>query len=95
MDIYPKGARPIERRVMLTLLVSAVVVLFATIALYVFDWASLAAQNPHWLANDHIHCSAKGYQHRATAIAQATSNFVPVDASRQRSARLCSHGLPF
>lgn len=47
----------------------------------VFDWAAVAAANPQWLANDQIHCSNKGYRERATAIAEATRGFVPVERS--------------
>ena len=46
----------------------------------VFDWASLA-QNQRWMANDLIHCTGKGYEHRATAIAQASRTIVPLVAS--------------
>jgi lysophospholipase L1-like esterase len=45
--------------------------------MFVFDWAALAADNPNWLANDQIHCSGKGYQHRSTAIAMATRSLIP------------------
>jgi lysophospholipase L1-like esterase len=47
----------------------------------VYDWAAVAADNPRWLANDQIHCSNKGYRERATAIAEATRSFVPVERS--------------
>jgi lysophospholipase L1-like esterase len=47
----------------------------------VFDWAAMAADNRQWLANDQIHCSRKGYRERATAIAEATRSFVPVERS--------------
>lgn len=55
--------------------------------MFVFDWASLAARNPQWLANDRIHCTNKGYLQRASAIAQATRNFVPTGASPSRSSQ--------
>ena len=45
--------------------------------MFIFDWATLAAENPHWLAHDQIHCSGKGYAQRATAIAMATRSIVP------------------
>jgi lysophospholipase L1-like esterase len=45
--------------------------------MFVFDWASLAAQNPKWLAHDKIHCSSTGYASRSTAIALATKTLVP------------------
>ena len=56
-------------------------------AMFVFDWASLAEKNPHWLADDQVHYTNKGYQQRALAIAQATGDFVPSDASLERSTR--------
>jgi lysophospholipase L1-like esterase len=40
--------------------------------LTICDWATLAAQNPSWLAADHIHCNATGYQHRSAMIAAAS-----------------------
>ncbi len=43
----------------------------------VFDWASFAL-NQRWLAKDLIHCTGKGYEHRATAIAQASRTIVPL-----------------
>jgi lysophospholipase L1-like esterase len=45
--------------------------------MFVLDWASLVVENPKWMADDDIHCSGKGYQHRATAIASATRSLVP------------------
>jgi lysophospholipase L1-like esterase len=45
--------------------------------MFVFDWASVAAQNPKWLAHDQIHCSPQGYRGRSTAIALATKAVVP------------------
>ena len=45
--------------------------------MFIFDWATLATENPHWLANDQIHCSGKGYAQRSAAIALATRNIVP------------------
>ena len=33
--------------------------------MFVFDWASLAEKNPHWLADDQVHYTNKGYLHRA------------------------------
>ena len=53
--------------------------------MFVFDWASLAEKNPHWLADDQVHYTNKGYQQRASAIAQATADFVPSGASVERS----------
>ena len=46
-------------------------------SMFILDWASLAADNRNWLANDGIHCSGKGYQHRATAIAVASRTLIP------------------
>ncbi len=45
--------------------------------LFVFDWASLAAQNERWLADDQVHCSGKGYTNRSTEIASATRSLMP------------------
>jgi lysophospholipase L1-like esterase len=45
--------------------------------MFVYDWASLAAQNERWLADDQVHCSGKGYMHRSTAIAEATRSLIP------------------
>jgi hypothetical protein len=58
----------------------------------VFDWASLAEKNPQWLAHDQIHCNNKGYLHRASAIAQATRDFVP-SAAPEESSRPSLKGL--
>ena len=55
--------------------------------MFVFDWASLAEKNPHWLADDQVHYTNKGYQQRAMAIAQATGDFVPSAASLELSTR--------
>jgi lysophospholipase L1-like esterase len=46
-------------------------------SMFVLDWATLAAENPKWLAGDSIHCSGKGYEHRATAIAMASRSLIP------------------
>jgi hypothetical protein len=32
------------------------------------------------MANDLVHCTGKGYQHRATAIAEASRSIVPIVA---------------
>ncbi|MEO8266236.1 MAG: GDSL-type esterase/lipase family protein [Ilumatobacteraceae bacterium] len=55
--------------------------------MFIFDWAKLATENPHWLAHDQIHCSGKGYAQRSAAIAQATRVLVPAgrSATEQRS----------
>ena len=45
--------------------------------LFVLDWATLAEENPKWLAKDKIHCSGSGYKNRASVIAQATKTLVP------------------
>jgi lysophospholipase L1-like esterase len=55
--------------------------------MFVFDWASLAEKNPKWLANDQVHCNNKGYVQRASAIAQATRDFVPSGATPEPSSR--------
>ena len=61
--------------------------------MFVFDWASLAEKNPQWLANDQIHCNNKGYVQRASAIAQATRDFVPSGATSEPSSRPWLKGL--
>ena len=48
--------------------------------LSVFDWASVAS-NQRWMAGDLVHCTGKGYEHRATAIAEASRSIVPVAAA--------------
>jgi len=45
--------------------------------MFILDWATLAQENPKWLAGDKIHCSAVGYKNRASVIAQATKTLVP------------------
>jgi lysophospholipase L1-like esterase len=52
--------------------------------MFIFDWATLAAGNPHWLAKDQIHCTAKGYAQRSAAIAMASRSIVGT-ARRRRS----------
>ena len=62
-------------------------------SMFVLDWAALAADNQNWLANDEIHCSGKGYQHRSTAIAMASRSLIPStppDPGPYRSGRLWS-----
>jgi hypothetical protein len=53
--------------------------------MFVFDWASLAKKNPKWIAQDQIHCSNRGYEQRASAIAQETRRFVPRGMPAHRS----------
>ncbi len=60
-------------------------------SMFILDWATLAAENPNWLANDSIHCSGKGYQHRSTAIAMASRSLIPTtppDPGPYRTGRL-------
>jgi lysophospholipase L1-like esterase len=57
--------------------------------MFVLDWATLAAENREWIGVDGIHCSSKGYLHRATAIATATRSLVPA-APPVRSTRVWS-----
>jgi hypothetical protein len=49
----------------------------------VLDWASVAAQNEHWLAHDHIHYSRDGYRSRATVIGQASRDLRVVESGPQ------------
>lgn len=55
--------------------------------MFVFDWASLAAQNELWVAEDQVHYTGKGYQQRAIAIAQATRDFLPTESIASTSPR--------
>jgi lysophospholipase L1-like esterase len=48
--------------------------------MFILDWATLAEENPKWLAGDKIHCSGVGYKNRASVIAQATKTLVPSTA---------------
>jgi lysophospholipase L1-like esterase len=61
--------------------------------MFVFDWASLAEKNPHWLADDQVHYTNKGYLQRASAIAQATRDFAPSGVSAEQSSRPWLKGL--
>ena len=45
--------------------------------MFVYDWASVAAHNERWLADDQVHCSGKGYVNRSTEIASATRSLIP------------------
>lgn len=49
----------------------------------VLDWASVAAQNEHWLAHDHIHYSRDGYRSRSTVIGQASRDLRVVESGPQ------------
>jgi hypothetical protein len=40
--------------------------------LHIFDWASIVAQHPEWVAHDGVHLTATGYRQRSLLIAQAT-----------------------
>jgi len=48
--------------------------------MFVYDWASFAAENPRWLAHDHIHYSRDGYRYRSTAIGLASRDLLPADS---------------
>jgi lysophospholipase L1-like esterase len=61
--------------------------------MFVFDWASLAKKNPKWMADDQIHCSNRGYEQRASAIAQQTRDFVPSGMLAEPSSRPWLKGL--
>jgi lysophospholipase L1-like esterase len=61
--------------------------------MFVFDWASLAEKNPKWIAKDLIHCTNRGYEQRASAIAQETGDFVPSEVLAERSSRPWPKGL--
>lgn len=55
--------------------------------IFVFDWASFAAQNERWLAHDGMHCSPTGYQHRSTAISLASHALLPAEPDTSWPAR--------
>jgi hypothetical protein len=40
--------------------------------LHLFDWASLAAQHPEWMAPDRVHSTATGYRQKSLLVANAT-----------------------
>jgi lysophospholipase L1-like esterase len=48
--------------------------------MFVYDWASFAAENPRWLAHDHIHYSRDGYRYRSTAIGIASRDLLPAES---------------
>jgi lysophospholipase L1-like esterase len=48
-----------------------------TSEMYVYDWASFAAENQRWLAHDRLHYSADGYRYRSTAIGLASRELLP------------------
>jgi lysophospholipase L1-like esterase len=52
--------------------------------MFVFNWASLAAEHPEWLAEDLVHYTGRGYSRRATAIAEATRTLLPSVPARPR-----------
>jgi lysophospholipase L1-like esterase len=48
--------------------------------MFVYDWASFAAQNPRWLALDGTHYTRDGYRYRSTAIGIASRDLLPADS---------------
>lgn len=63
--------------------------------MFVFDWATLAEQNPKWMAADKVHCTAKGYENRSNAIAVASRQIVPIVGSGATTLRpQCVKSLP-
>lgn len=62
--------------------------------MFVFDWATLAEQNRKWMAADQVHCTAKGYENRSTAIAVASRQIVPVTPSPTALRPQCIKSLP-
>jgi len=63
--------------------------------MFVFDWAALVEQNPKWMANDNVHCTAKGYQQRSTAIAVASRQIAPIMSTAAPTSRpQCVKALP-
>jgi lysophospholipase L1-like esterase len=45
--------------------------------MFLYDWASLAAENEPWLARDQVHYSGTGYRQRSSAIAEALRDHTP------------------
>jgi len=45
--------------------------------MFVYDWASVAAEHPVWLSVDQVHYTPAGYRQRALGIAAATRSLVP------------------
>jgi lysophospholipase L1-like esterase len=52
--------------------------------LFVFDWASIAAENPTWLVEDQVHYTGEGYWQRSALIAEATRTLIPPVPARKR-----------
>jgi lysophospholipase L1-like esterase len=48
----------------------------------VLDWASLVADNKHWMAKDGLHCSPTGYQQRSLVVGEASKLLLPSGAVR-------------
>ena len=44
--------------------------------LTIFDWATIAAQHPTWLAGDHIHYNTARYEARSVAVASGLASAV-------------------
>ena len=51
--------------------------------MFVYDWASFAAENQRWLSRDRVHYSTDGYRYRAMAIGLATREILPGDSKSQ------------
>lgn len=52
--------------------------------MFVFDWATVAAGDPTWMADDLVHYTGTGYSQRAVAIAEATRTLIPSVPARPR-----------
>ena len=52
--------------------------------LFIFDWASIAAVNPAWMAEDQVHYNAEGYWQRSALLAEATRTLIPPVPARPK-----------
>jgi hypothetical protein len=51
--------------------------------MFVYDWASFAAENARWLAHDRMHYTRDGYRFRSTAIGVASRELLPSQSASQ------------
>lgn len=66
-------------------------------SMFVYDWATFAAENQRWLSKDHLHYSRDGYRYRSTAVGLASRQLLPSLPDLQMSAWwkvMRSKGLP-
>ena len=55
--------------------------------MFVYDWASLAAENQRWLAHDRIHYTTEGFRYRAIALSLASREILPGDSESRLPVR--------